>query len=81
MSATYEQTRIERAAGFRPKQVAADIGEAILNWLGRVGERSAGGRAAARYQRLNALNDAQLAQLDMKRSELVERCFGWRAYY
>ena len=81
MSATYEQTRAHRTGGDRPKQIATDIGEAILNWLGRIGERSAAGRAAAHYQRLNALDDAQLARMDIKRSDLLERCYGWRAYY
>ena len=82
MSATtYEQTSTARRTGHNAKRIAAEFGEAVLAWLARIGERSPGGRAAARYQRLNALNDAQLAQLDMKRDQLVERCFGWRAYY
>lgn len=83
MSATtYEQTTTtRRGPGVYPKQIATDIGEAILGWLGRIGERSAAGRAAANYRRLNALSDAQLARMDMKRTDLLDRCFGWRAHY
>jgi TorA maturation chaperone TorD len=82
MSATtYEQATPRRRPGIYPKQIATDIGEALLNWLARIGERSANGRASARYQRLNALTDAQLARMDMKRTDLLERCYGWRAYY
>lgn len=79
-STTYEHTH------FRPADLPATgrrpgLGEAVLRWLARIGERSAIARQAAAYRRLNALEDAQLARLDMKRSELFERCFGWRAYY
>lgn len=79
-STTYEQARFRSGdlatTGGRP-----GIGAAILRWLARIGERSAIARQAAAYRRLNALEDAQLARLDMKRSDLFERCFGWRAYY
>ena len=81
MTATYDHSIQRRRSGARAKTIAADVGEAILNWLARVGERSAGGRAAAQYRRLNALDDAQLARLDMKRTDLLDRCFGWRAHY
>lgn len=81
MSATTYERTPRRRGGVHPKQIATDIGEAILGWLGRVGERSAAGQAARNYQRLNALSDAQLARMDMKRSDLLERCYGWRAYY
>lgn len=76
MSATtYEQTTASRHAGTR------EFGHAVLNWLARIGERSPQGRAAAMHQRLNALSDAELARMDIKRSDLLERCYGWRAYY
>lgn len=78
---TYEQTTTRTTTQIRPKQIAHDLGETILAWLGRIGERSAAGRSAANYRRLNALSDAELARMDMKRSDLLERCFGWRAYY
>ncbi len=80
-STTYEQ------AHFRPVDVypkdgeRRGIGEAFLGWLARIGERSAMARQAAAYRRLNALEDAQLARMDMKRTDLLDRCFGWRAYY
>lgn len=79
---TYEQATHRRPADIYPKAGGSrGIYDAILEWLGRVGERSSLGRQAAAYQRLNALEDAQLARMDMKRSDLLERCFGWRAYY
>ena len=81
MTATYEHSVERRRSAARARTIAADVGEAILNWLARVGERSAAGRASAEYRRLNALNDAQLARLDMKRTDLLDRCFGWRAHY
>ena len=81
MSATTYERAPGRRISVHRKQIATDIGEAILSWLGRVGERSANGRAAARFRRLNALTDAELARQDMKRSDLLERCYGWRAYY
>ena len=79
MSATtYERTSPQRGG---IQQGVTEIGGAVLRWLARMGERSAAGRAAQNYQRLNALSDAQLARMDMKRSDLLERCYGWRAYY
>ncbi|HET7409729.1 MAG TPA: hypothetical protein VFJ13_05980 [Paracoccaceae bacterium] len=81
MSATTDERMTRRQGGVQPKQIATDIGEAILNWMTRVGERSPAGQAARNYQRLNALSDAQLARMDLKRSDLFERCYGWRAYY
>ena len=81
MSATtYEHTTSTgRAAGTHT--IASDIGKAILHWLGRIGERSPQGRAAAQFQRLNALSDAELARMGLKRGELLDRCFGWRAHW
>lgn len=78
---TYEQTDSNRQGTRSPGQIATDIGEAVLAWLGRIAENSAGGRSARNYQRLNALSDAQLARMDMKRADLLDRCYGWRAYY
>ncbi len=71
MSATYEQTTYDHRAtrrhpGVYPKRTASGIGAAILNWLGRVGENSGPGRAAAAYQRLNAKSDAELAALGVR---------------
>ena len=72
MSATtYEQPAPGRRPGTDARRVVAAIGEALLGWLGR----------DSGYERLNALADAQLARVDMKRSDLLERCHGWRAYY
>lgn len=79
MSATTYEHTTDRHAGTRG--IASDLGNAVLNWLARIGERSPQGRAAALHQRLNALSDAELARMDMKRSDLLERCYGWRAYY
>ena len=75
--AAYGRTSTGRAQGGHS---LAGIGEAFLNWLGRVGERSAAGRAAANFQQLNALSDEQLAELGLTRAELATRCFGWRIY-
>lgn len=82
MSSTAYQQAQYRPADIYPKSgERRGIGEAIIQWLGRIGERSPMARQARAFQRLNALEDAELARLDMKRSELLERCFGWRAYY
>lgn len=77
---TYEQITSRDAADIDENR-AGSIGTRFMNWLGRIGERSAMARQARAYQHLNALEDAQLARMNLKRSDLVERCFGWRAYY
>lgn len=81
MSATTYERAEPGKGGARPKQIATDIGEAILKWMGNLGRNSASAKAAANYRRLSALTDAQLARLDLKRDNLLERCYGWRAYY
>lgn len=78
---TYEQTNFRPADIYPEGGERRGFGEAILDWLARIGERSSMARQAEAYRRLNALEDAQLARMDLKRSDLLDRCFGWRAYY
>ena len=53
------------------------LGERLMDWMVRVGEMSAAGRAAQRYAKLNALSDLELAKRGMKREELLDLCFGY----
>lgn len=46
-----------------------------MDWLTRVGERSPGGRAAARARRLAALSDEELARLGLERDQIVRFAF------
>lgn len=78
---TYERTGAARHTGLTPTKTATAIGNGILHWLASVGERSAAGRSAAHYQRLNAMSDAELESVGLRREELVSRCFGWRGLY
>ena len=73
---TYEQTAFRRQA--ETSQQTRGIGNRILDWLGRVGERSGMGRRAEAYARLNSLSDDQLAAIGLRREELLGRCFGGR---
>jgi hypothetical protein len=78
---TYEQTNFRLKEIYPKGGERRGFGEAVLNWLARIGEGSAMARQAEAYRRLNALEEAQLARMDMKRTDLLDRCFGWRAYY
>ncbi len=78
---TYEQTHFRPGSIYPKGGERRGLGETILAWLARMGERSAMARQAEAYRRMNALEDAQLARMDMKRTDLLDRCFGWRAYY
>jgi hypothetical protein len=54
------------------------VGASILEWLGRVGERSSMARRAEVFARLSALGDDELAARGLHREELLVRCFGGR---
>ena len=76
---TYEQAAYRHQAEFNPENARPrGIGQSILEWLGRVGERSSMARRAELYGRLNALSDQQLAGMGLHRDELLVRCFGGR---
>ena len=75
----YEQTRHRRPVDIYPKKVGRrGVGQAILEWLGRVGERSGMACRAELFARLNALSDQELAAIGLHRQELLVRCFGGR---
>lgn len=81
MSATtYEQTSAYGRSTGRKSHLPSKIGNAVMNWLGGIAERSPQGRAAAQFAQLNAMSDAELARLNIDRRDLLERCFGWRAH-
>ena len=73
---TYEQTAFRRQAAASER--TRGIGNRILDWLGRVGERSGMARRAEAYAKLNSLSDEQLAAMGLRREELLGRCFGGR---
>ncbi len=76
---TNEQADFRRPADIYPKQARTrGAGESIIQWLGRVGERSGMARRADTFARLNALSDEDLAALGLHRDELLVRCFGGR---
>lgn len=62
------------------RSIANDFGNAILNWLTKMGEKSPYADAARDYQRLNAMSDEELAAKNLKRDQLMDRCFGGRLY-
>ena len=65
-----------------PKPAAAEqfsaraLGDRILDWMARVGEKSPAAQAAKRYAALNTLTDAQLAERGLSRDQLAQICFG-----
>lgn len=62
------------------RSIANAFGETILNWLTKMGEKSPYADAARDYQRLNAMSDEELAAQNLKRDQLIDRCFGARLY-
>ena len=76
---TYEQAAYRHPAEIDPENARPrGIGESILEWLGRIGERSAMARRAETFARLNTLSDDELAAMGLYREELLVRCFGGR---
>jgi hypothetical protein len=76
---TYEQAAHRNQAEMNPDTAhPRGIGERILEWLGRIGERSSMARRAELFARLNALSDDELAAMGLDRHELMVRCFGGR---
>jgi hypothetical protein len=76
---TYEQTAFRRPAEINPNNARPRaFGQGVLDWLGRVAERSGNARRAETFARLNALSDAELAAMGLDRHELLLRCFGGR---
>ena len=49
--------------------------DGLVDWMTRIGELSAGARAALRAGELAQLTDAQLAARGLKRDEIVEHAF------
>ena len=79
---TYEQAAYRHQAEINPENARPrGIGQSILEWLGRVAERSSMARRADLFARLNALSDEQLAAMGLDRQELMVRCFGGRSLY
>lgn len=62
------------------RSIANDVGNAVLNWMTRIGDRSQQAAAAREFQKLNALSDAELAKRNLSRDQLLDRCFGARLY-
>lgn len=62
------------------RTIASDVGNAILDWLTKMGQKSPYADAAREYNRLNAMSDEELASKNLKRDQLLDRCFGPRLY-
>jgi hypothetical protein len=78
---TYEQTDYRHRPETSDRADTRGIGGHILQWLGRVGERSGMARRAETFARLNALSDDELAARGLYREELLVRCFGGRVLF
>ena len=79
---TYEQATYRQPLDMNPENARPrGIGQSILEWLGRVAERSGMARRAETFARLNRLSDEELAAMNLDRQELMVRCFGGRILY
>ena len=52
------------------------IGDRVANFLVWLGDMSSGAKAANHAARLAGLSDAQLAEMGLKRENIVEHAFG-----